>query len=1032
MVTGLARTTSRDALGGNVQYNPSKSQVLFPATGEKDRGEISLWNLNTGIISSTIDDRGTIGRFSPRFQSPANSFCEYLYTAGIWFGSIAAESILVSTAIGTYPSMDEFKSAHDGSDFPFVSDYSIWTLFTDTAEIPFHYEEEEHRPLNIRCILKAHYWFGDPEGNAIIYDLAITNIGHNIIESGYVGLYIDSDVGYKLTEDFWWNDDLAGSLPEYHTAYFIDNDGDPDSPDAYDSTSMSKTIALKFLRSSYNAVDTSFNWWFYDMYDTLDYGPRRIDQYGVPVCRFSDSLENTFQTGIPRYDRDMYCLLSNGEWDYDLIHLIQPPPGFEIPPPELSTRYLNGELKTDVYGVLSLGPADLPPDSSLRVLFTLFTGDSVHTLINNVDNLPQNPDQYRVNLNFDHIIANAELADSLARLLLDPQLPVTGLHVTHNDFDSVVVEWDPWVFDDVDGYDIALYSVPDDSLPYPGILPPWLAPDLSALVESRQTDLAYRSHLDSLSRHHHYFVAMAHRLLDGIGEYSDPIPFQAHGIMPPPNPLDSIVYFTVDQPPVIEWTVPSNVAVDHYNIYKFLSWYDSSDRYYPFYDGIDYSPNPAPRDSFWIADDRYYYYGMTPHVQVDADQTSFSEYIDGSAIYVVTAVDSSGYESEFSDEVLAFEINQQEKDILVITAGFGFEFVEIDSVKSFYDSVLSDYDYDIYDLADSIAAYEKDSLYILRRSLDIKPYKMIIFEDGLEYQLLDPSVDTPYRSHLRLTDALDNYLESGGTLVYCGFFGGFTRYRALYSGPGYRPLDHWFTDAYFGIDSVFQIGIYYYHESGVPYPDFDTLTGLKEAVCPFDTSLSLTYYLMRYPFKPKALYHWNRLTPPGVGAFYPNIRGEITHVVDSRYPETSLIYSHPIGVKTESETWATYLFGFHFWYMDYDGARALIETIFRKAADQPAVVLPNHITLDQNFPNPFNSGTKIRFYLPWKSDAKLVIYNVLGQQVQILLDKSLDAGEHVITWDGTDRHGRPLATGVYFYRIKSGSSSVTRKMILLK
>jgi len=83
--------------------------------------------------------------------------------------------------------------------------------------------------------------------------------------------------------------------------------------------------------------------------------------------------------------------------------------------------------------------------------------------------------------------------------------------------------------------------------------------------------------------------------------------------------------------------------------------------------------------------------------------------------------------------------------------------------------------------------------------------------------------------------------------------------------------------------------------------------------------------------------------------------------------------------------------------------------------------------LEQNYPNPFNPSTKIEFSIPAQSQVELKVFNILGQEVSTLVNESLKAGNHVVTFDASR-----LATGVYLYRIKAGSFVSTKKMLLLK
>lgn len=89
--------------------------------------------------------------------------------------------------------------------------------------------------------------------------------------------------------------------------------------------------------------------------------------------------------------------------------------------------------------------------------------------------------------------------------------------------------------------------------------------------------------------------------------------------------------------------------------------------------------------------------------------------------------------------------------------------------------------------------------------------------------------------------------------------------------------------------------------------------------------------------------------------------------------------------------------------------------------------------LDQNLPNPFNAQTKINFSMPAANHVKLIVYNVLGQEVVTLLDQKMDANRHEVVWDGKSAQGTLVASGTYFYRLKIGDAfEETRQMTLLK
>lgn len=103
------------------------------------------------------------------------------------------------------------------------------------------------------------------------------------------------------------------------------------------------------------------------------------------------------------------------------------------------------------------------------------------------------------------------------------------------------------------------------------------------------------------------------------------------------------------------------------------------------------------------------------------------------------------------------------------------------------------------------------------------------------------------------------------------------------------------------------------------------------------------------------------------------------------------------------------------------------------AVDDPSDPdLPSSYSLSQNFPNPFNGETIISFSLPRAAMVDLAIYNVLGRTVRHLASGRYPAGEHRIRFDGLADSGAPLASGVYFYRLKTPALTESKKMVIVK
>ena len=112
-------------------------------------------------------------------------------------------------------------------------------------------------------------------------------------------------------------------------------------------------------------------------------------------------------------------------------------------------------------------------------------------------------------------------------------------------------------------------------------------------------------------------------------------------------------------------------------------------------------------------------------------------------------------------------------------------------------------------------------------------------------------------------------------------------------------------------------------------------------------------------------------------------------------------------------------------FMDTEGEMHALESA-------EVVLLPQEFVLLQNFPNPFNASTAIGYQLPEASEIRLSVYNLLGQEVRRLVEGEVEAGTHVVLWDGRDENGTPVGSGIYFYRLKAGEVVRTRKALLLR
>ncbi len=110
---------------------------------------------------------------------------------------------------------------------------------------------------------------------------------------------------------------------------------------------------------------------------------------------------------------------------------------------------------------------------------------------------------------------------------------------------------------------------------------------------------------------------------------------------------------------------------------------------------------------------------------------------------------------------------------------------------------------------------------------------------------------------------------------------------------------------------------------------------------------------------------------------------------------------------------------------DEDGRRTLFETGPIKT---PAAAL----RLLQNYPNPLNPSTTIRYYLPERCHVTMEIFDAAGREIACLVDRTEDRGSHHIIWNGSDSGNNLVGSGVYLYRLTAGKKTISKKMILLR
>ena len=115
-------------------------------------------------------------------------------------------------------------------------------------------------------------------------------------------------------------------------------------------------------------------------------------------------------------------------------------------------------------------------------------------------------------------------------------------------------------------------------------------------------------------------------------------------------------------------------------------------------------------------------------------------------------------------------------------------------------------------------------------------------------------------------------------------------------------------------------------------------------------------------------------------------------------------------------------------------ARELLDEAYRQLGVKKSGALPKTYSLSQNSPNPFNPATTISYCVPEGKPVHVSvrIYDLRGRLLRTLVDDVKEAGSYSIFWDGRDEKGRRLPSGIYFYRMRTGDFTQTRKMVILK
>ncbi len=469
----------------------AKSSVTIPYTQNRSHRVGNVWMTitNWGIMGSQfrssqlVEQEGPYAGFlAPSFEFPAGSGINYLFWGALWFGAIVGQDTLVSTGTVDEARITEFYPTADASaavielsnrrSSPYysseaISEQDYIAEYTDTLTDPTFvppdpFLHRPHRPLNIKVVQKSYSWAYDYAQDFILIDFVIHNIGQQVIEKPYMGVFIDPDVWHENFGGDGPSDDYSGYLrtvpspygsglrDTVNIAWCADNDGDPagGSFGIMSPTSIAGTRVVRGPASVAGCgpapLDFSFNWWTQSGDARFDWGPSLVT---------NTRDFGTGGSGTPNGDLNKYYVMSNGEFDYDqLFSAVDFSDSTNWKAPKqlgLATNIADG---TDTRYLFSFGPlADIAPGDSTYVTIAYVGGEGFHVNPDDFDRFfePQRPNVFYDKLDFSDFAVNAQWS---AWVFDNPGVDsdgdgCRGLSTLVNCRDTIIVRTDPTIED---------------------------------------------------------------------------------------------------------------------------------------------------------------------------------------------------------------------------------------------------------------------------------------------------------------------------------------------------------------------------------------------------------------------------------------------------------------------------------------------------------------------------------------------------------------------------------------------------------
>jgi hypothetical protein len=363
--------------------------------------------------------------------------------------------------------------------------------------------------------------------------------------------------------------------------------------------------------------------------------------------------------------------------------------------------------------------------------------------------------------------------------------------------------------------------------------------------------------------------------------------------------------------------------------------------------------------------------------------------------YTAKAVDSLLNESE-NNVTLRSRVVSLDQGILIVDEtedGDGSPMNPTDAqVDNFYAYLLSNFQNDEYDLI------EEQQIGLA----DLGAYSTIVWHGN---DVIDMSA--PFVSK----QEIEEYLNFGGNFLY----------------TGYRPSKAF--ENVIGLSGTFDSGDFIYdylkieETKGNIFSLFNGALNMSAGYNTIFVDSSKTLASNQYHLK-------------DIEMIKPSGQGNDIYTYETNFDSTTqqgFLKGEPVGVEYIGTDFKTVTISFPLYYMNQASAKTIIEFILTDKfdevmpVDEDEIQISSEYNLEQNYPNPFNPSTQIRYSLPEESFVKLVIYNLLGEEVALLVESNQKAGRYEVTFDASD-----LASGVYIYRLETGNFTSSKKLMLMK